>query len=112
VADLCVLAEYLLPLVMIGGYALAQKGENGPAEAQSAAEALHLLGGVVEQVTPVELPGIAENRYLIVIRKTAATPPQYPRRAGMPSKKPLGGSPHFSSRKGKSPYTEMEEKEK
>ncbi|OGO08581.1 MAG: 16S rRNA (guanine(527)-N(7))-methyltransferase RsmG, partial [Chloroflexi bacterium RBG_13_60_9] len=47
VADLCVLAEYLLPLVKVGGCALAQKGENGPAEAHAAAGALRLLGGAV-----------------------------------------------------------------
>jgi 16S rRNA (guanine527-N7)-methyltransferase len=110
VADLFVLAEYLLPLVRIGGYALAQKGANGLKEAQSAGDALRLLGGAVEKITPVELPGIAENRYLIVIRKTAATPPQFPRRAGMPSKKPLGGSPHLSGRKEKHPDTDIEEK--
>jgi 16S rRNA (guanine527-N7)-methyltransferase len=101
VADLCVLAEYLLPLVKVGGYALAQKGANGPAEAQSAAGALRLLGGAVEKIVPVELPGIAEIRYLIVVQKTAATPPQYPRRAGVPSKKPLGGGPLRSITKGK-----------
>jgi 16S rRNA (guanine527-N7)-methyltransferase len=106
VADLCVLAEYLLPLVKIGGYALAQKGGNGPTEAHSAAGALRLLGGVVEKIVPVELPGIAEARYLIVIRKNAATPPQYPRRAGAPSKKPLGGRPHHSG--GKGGYSETE----
>jgi 16S rRNA (guanine527-N7)-methyltransferase len=89
VADLSILAEYLLPLVKIGGRALAQKGESGPAEAQSAADAIRILGGTVEKVELVELPGIAECRYLILLRKIAATPPQYPRRAGMPSKKPL-----------------------
>ncbi len=106
VADLCVLAEYLLPLVKVGGCALAQKGENGPAEAHAAAGALRLLGGTVEKITPVELPGIAEARYLIVIRKTAATPPQYPRRAGMPSKKPLGGGALPKSKGGGNPAPE------
>jgi 16S rRNA (guanine527-N7)-methyltransferase len=90
VADLSILAEYLLPLVQIGGHALAQKGAGGPVEAQSASKALHLLGGTVEKIVSVELPGIAECRYLIVIRKTAATPTQYPRRTGIPSKRPLG----------------------
>jgi 16S rRNA (guanine527-N7)-methyltransferase len=99
VADLSILAEYLLPLVRIGGHALAQKGVSGPAEVQSAAKALRLLGGTVEKIVPVELPGIAEVRYLIVLRKTAAAPPQYPRRAGMPSKKPLGGHPHAARKK-------------
>ncbi len=93
VADMSILAEYLLPLVKVGGRALAQKGGSGPSEVQSAAKALHLMGGTVEKIEPVELPGIAETRYLIVIRKIAATPPQYPRRAGLPSKKPLGGGP-------------------
>jgi 16S rRNA (guanine527-N7)-methyltransferase len=91
VADLSILAEYLLPLVQIGGHALAQKGESGPAEAHASTGALNLLGGTVEKIVPVELPGIAEVRYLIVIRKIAATPPHYPRRTGMPAKKPLTG---------------------
>jgi 16S rRNA (guanine527-N7)-methyltransferase len=90
VAELSVLAEYLLPLVRVGGYALAQKGESGPAEAHAAAGALRLLGGTVEKVIPVELPGISETRYLVVLKKTACTPDRYPRRPGVPSKKPLG----------------------
>ena len=111
VADLSILAEYLLPMVRIDGHVLAQKGASGPAEVQSAVQAVKLLGGTVEKIVPVELPGIAEVRFLIVLRKTAATPPQYPRRAGMPSKKPLGGSPHLSGRKEKHPETEIEGKE-
>jgi 16S rRNA (guanine527-N7)-methyltransferase len=97
VAELSILAEYLLPLVKVGGRVLAQKGASGPAEAHSAANALGLLGGTVERIEPVELPGIAETRYLIVIHKTAATPLQYPRRTGVPSKKPLGGGRHRRS---------------
>jgi 16S rRNA (guanine527-N7)-methyltransferase len=53
---------------------------------------------MIEKIVPVELPGIAEVRYLIVIRKSAATPPQYPRRTGMPSKKPLGGGKPTNSK--------------
>ncbi|MFH1185863.1 MAG: 16S rRNA (guanine(527)-N(7))-methyltransferase RsmG [Chloroflexota bacterium] len=89
VADMRVLAEYLLPLVKIGGTALALKGESGPAEAQSAEKALRLLGGQLRQVIPVDLPGIADERYLLLIEKTAATPPKYPRNAGIPMKHPL-----------------------
>jgi 16S rRNA (guanine527-N7)-methyltransferase len=89
VASLPVLAEYLLPLVHLGGGALAQKGDSGPAEAQSAEKALRLLGGGLRQVLPVTLPGVAEQRYLIVMHKIAATPPRYPRQAGMPAKSPL-----------------------
>lgn len=89
VAGLPVLVEFLLPLVRIGGHALAQKGESGPAEAHAAQQAIHLLGGSFRQLIPVALPGVADDRYLIVIDKTAATPPQYPRRTGIPTKKPL-----------------------
>jgi 16S rRNA (guanine527-N7)-methyltransferase len=89
VANLPVLSEYLLPLVRIGGTALAMKGESGPAEAQSAEKAMKMLGGKLKQVIPVNLPGIADERYLILMEKSAATPPRYPRKAGMPMKRPL-----------------------
>jgi 16S rRNA (guanine527-N7)-methyltransferase len=89
VANLPVLSEYLLPLVKIGGTALAMKGESGPAEAQSAEKAMKMLGGKLKQVIPVNLPGIADERYLILMEKSAATPPRYPRKAGLPMKRPL-----------------------
>jgi 16S rRNA (guanine527-N7)-methyltransferase len=89
VAELPVLAEYLLPLVKVGGYAIAQKGESGPREAQSAGHALRLLGGVLHKVTPVELPGVVETRYLLILMKDACTPERYPRKAGVPAKAPL-----------------------
>lgn len=89
VANLPVLAEYLLPLVRVGGGMLAQKGESGPAEAQAAETTLRLLGGRMRQLVPVELPGVAEERYLVIIDKPSATPPAYPRKAGIPAKKPL-----------------------
>jgi 16S rRNA (guanine527-N7)-methyltransferase len=89
VANLNVLSEYLLPLVRVGGAVLAQKGENGPAEAQSAEGAMHLLGGKLRQLIPVSLPGVADDRYLIVVDKVAATPPRYPRKPGIPAKQPL-----------------------
>ncbi len=89
VAAMPVLAEYLLPLVRLGGQAIAQKGESGPAEAHGAEVAIRLLGGRLRQVTPVELPGVAEARYLVVVEKVAATPSIYPRRAGLPVRHPL-----------------------
>lgn len=89
VAVLPVLAEYLLPLVRVGGSMLAMKGESGPAEAHAADNAFHLLGGQLRQLVPVTLPGVAEERYLVVVGKTAATPHAYPRRVGVPAKKPL-----------------------
>jgi 16S rRNA (guanine527-N7)-methyltransferase len=89
VANLNVLSEYLIPFVKIGGRMLAQKGESGPAEAQSAENAMKLLGGKLEQLLPVHLPGVADDRYLVVVEKVAATPPNYPRKPGIPGKQPL-----------------------
>ena len=93
VANLPVLSEFLLPLVRVGGGMLAQKGESGPAEAQSAERAIQVLGGHLRQLIPIELPGVSDQRYLVVVDKVAATPPGYPRRTGLPAKKPIAGEP-------------------
>ena len=89
VANLNVLSEYLLPLVKIGGTMLAQKGESGPAEAQSAEKVMKLLGGNLKELIQVNLPGVAEERYLVLVDKVAATPSNFPRKAGVPAKQPL-----------------------
>lgn len=89
VAKLPVLSEYLLPLVKVGGVVLAQKGESAPAESHAAQNALRILGGEMRQMIPITLPGVVEERYLVVVDKVGATPPQYPRREGTPAKKPL-----------------------
>jgi 16S rRNA (guanine527-N7)-methyltransferase len=89
VAVMNVLVEYLLPLARIGGAALALKGESAPAEAHAAEHATRLLGGHLRKLIPVTLPGVVEDRYLVVIDKVAATPNAYPRRVGVPSKHPL-----------------------
>jgi 16S rRNA (guanine527-N7)-methyltransferase len=68
---------------------LAQKGESGPAEAQSAENAIHILGGKLRQLIPVNLPGVADDRYLVLVDKVAATPHNYPRKPGIPAKTPL-----------------------
>jgi len=89
VANMSVLAEYLLPLVQVGGAILAQKGQSGPAETHKAEAALKILGGRTRQLLPVTLPGVADERFLVVVDKLAATPPQYPRKPGDPAGKPL-----------------------
>ncbi len=89
VADLPILVEYLLPLTKVGGRGLAQKGEGAPAEVQRCEWALNQLGGQIRRLVPVGLRGLAETRYLVIIDKVAATPARYPRRPGMPSKRPL-----------------------
>jgi 16S rRNA (guanine527-N7)-methyltransferase len=89
VANMPVLAEFLLPLVKIGGSALAQKGSSGPHEAHTAQKAIQILGGHLRQIIPVLLPGVVEERFLIIIDKISATPPGYPRRVGLPAKRPI-----------------------
>ena len=89
VANMNVLSEFLLPLAKMNGVMLAQKGESGPAEAQSAEHAMKILGGKLKQVIPVNLPGVVDDRYLILVDKVAATPPKYPRKPGIPAKQPL-----------------------
>ncbi len=90
VASMPILVEYLLPLVRVGGHALAMKGESGPAEVQTAEHAVQVLGGQIQQLIPVTLPGVEDERYLVIIEKIAATPERYPRRVGIPAKRPLG----------------------
>ena len=89
VANMRVLSEYLLPLVQVSGKMLAQKGESGPAEVHVAENGIKLLGGEVRQLIPVTLPGVVEERHLVLVDKVAATPPGYPRKPGVPTKKPL-----------------------
>lgn len=88
VASLSVLAEYCLPLCAIGGTFVAPKGADATQEAKAARKALEQLGGEIDQIMPVQLPGV-ENRSLIVIRKRRSTPTHYPRRTGIPLKRPL-----------------------
>ena len=89
VANLPVLIEYLLPFVQVGGVMLAQKGQSGLAETHKAEKGLQILGGRTRQLLPVTLPGVVEERLLVVVDKVAATPPLYPRKPGIPAKHPL-----------------------
>jgi len=89
VADLAELAEYCLPLARRQGIVVAQKGGNVQAEVVEAEWAISVLGGSVERVLHVEVPGTALPRSLVVLRKVALTPPQYPRRTGVPGRHPL-----------------------
>lgn len=87
VAALNVLAEYCLPLCQVNGLFVAPKSE-GVREVELAQNALQTLGGNLEATIDVELPGV-EPRKLLVVRKVHVTPAQYPRRVGVPSKRPL-----------------------
>ncbi|MGQ9553032.1 MAG: 16S rRNA (guanine(527)-N(7))-methyltransferase RsmG [Anaerolineae bacterium] len=89
VADLVVLVEYCLPLARRQGLLVAQKGEDVESEVVRAGKAISVLGGELVQVKRVAVPGTALPRTLVVIRKVALTPPQYPRRPGVPSRRPI-----------------------
>ena len=89
VAKLSTLSEYMLPFVKIGGSMLAMKGDQGPFEAQTAHQAVSMLGGELTQIKRLTLPGVTEDRFLITIEKKASTPEKYPRRVGVPGKNPL-----------------------
>jgi 16S rRNA (guanine527-N7)-methyltransferase len=89
VAGMQVLVEYLLPLVKVGGYLLAQKGETAEMELSEAETAIQTLGGETHSITEVNLPGVGDQRFLVVIKKVIPTPGKFPRRVGIPSKRPL-----------------------
>ena len=79
----------MLGHVVRGGGFVAQKSKDAPAEVQAAEGALRKLGGTLERLIEVELPGVVDPRYLVIVRKTAATPRTYPRRPGLPAKQPI-----------------------
>jgi len=88
-AGMATLAELTLPLVQVGGLVIAQKGENPKAEVETARTAIDTLGGQVQEIDPVVIPGLDGTRHLVVLRKISPTPNKYPRRPGMPAKRPL-----------------------
>ena len=89
VANLGVLCELCLPFVKVGGLFAAYKSANCTEEIDAAAHAIEVLGGRLESVLSYSLPGTEIERSLVLIRKVAPTPPQYPRKAGKPEKSPL-----------------------
>src|SRR5437016_2265022 len=85
-APLPVLVELCLPLVRVGGRLLAQKTDKE--EVDAARRAIGLLGGSLDSVSPA--PSAARvSGTVVVIAKIRATPPEYPRRSGVPARKPL-----------------------
>ena len=89
VSQLNILVEYALPLLKINGSFLAYKGPNINEEIADATKALELLGGKVAEITEKTLPDSADTRCLVRIVAATACPDKYPRRPGMPEKRPL-----------------------
>lgn len=89
VADMRVLAEYLLPLVRLGGNMLAQKGASAHEETTAASKAFEILGGGSPHISTIQLPENDQPHYLVRIPKERPTPANYPRQPGKPTKRPL-----------------------
>jgi 16S rRNA (guanine527-N7)-methyltransferase len=91
VAALPVVAEYSLPLLLVGGTMVAMKGAISDQERTQGENALGILGsGLLEAVRLQPFAG-ARDRWVYLARKIRATPSEYPRRSGIPAKRPLGG---------------------
>lgn len=89
VASLPVLLEYSLPFLRIGGYLISYKGPKLMEEVDMAKKAMAILGGRLENVIEKELPFSGEKRMFAIFLKERSTPPNYPRRTGIPAKRPI-----------------------
>ena len=90
VANLASLSEYCMPFVKIGGFFVPYKSGEIEDELKSAGRAVGILGGELEFVDKFMLPGTDASRSLVVIKKVKGISKKYPRKAGMPTKEPLG----------------------
>ena len=88
VANLSTLSEYCMPFVKIGGNFISYKSGEIDEEVLNAKHAIFLLGGKTKEVFKFDL--YEQKRSFVIIEKTKGTPKAYPRKAGTPSKQPLG----------------------
>jgi 16S rRNA (guanine527-N7)-methyltransferase len=88
-APLATLTELMLPFCKTGGRMVAQKKGDIESEITAGAPAAARLGGETPRVVPVDLAGLGDNRCLVIIAKATTTPDIYPRRPGIPAKRPL-----------------------
>jgi 16S rRNA (guanine527-N7)-methyltransferase len=89
VALLPTLVELTLPFCRIGGRFIAQKKGEVEQEANRAKEAIAVLGGKLKEIRRIELEEFSDPRYLVIIDKICPTPGKYPRRAGLPKRRPI-----------------------
>jgi 16S rRNA (guanine527-N7)-methyltransferase len=89
-APLEVVVEYAAPLLTVGGRLVAWRGRRDAEAEERAAKACDLLGLRAEETRRVWPYPAAHDRYLHLFLKVMDTPPEFPRRAGMASKRPLG----------------------
>ena len=89
IAKLPVLAELCLAFCLPGGIVVAQKGAGIGDEILEARRAVQAMGGVLREVKEVATRGLGDGRVLVVLEKTQPTPASFPRRPGIPAKRPL-----------------------
>jgi 16S rRNA (guanine527-N7)-methyltransferase len=89
VALLPTLVELTLPFCRIGGRFIAQKKGEVDQEIARAEKAIAVLGGRLDETKKVELDEFTDARYLVIIDKICSTPDKYPRRAGVPKRRPI-----------------------
>lgn len=90
VANMTVLSEYCMPFLRTGGHFLALKGPLAEDELSDAKRAIHILGGDETNVFSVKIPETDLNHKIIIVKKVRQTPQQYPRKAGIVTKNPIG----------------------
>ena len=88
VARMQVLSELTIPYLKVGGKLLALKASNAPEELEESKNALNLLFSKVQDNLSYALPN-GDPRFITVVEKKKETPNKYPRKAGMPNKRPL-----------------------
>ena len=88
VARMQIFSELTIPYLKVGGKLLALKASNAPEELTEAKNALNLLFSKVEDNISYTLPN-GDPRYITIVEKKKETPNKYPRKAGMPNKRPL-----------------------
>jgi 16S rRNA (guanine527-N7)-methyltransferase len=91
VAALPTLLEYCAPFVRVGGLVIAPKKGDLAGEIAAGGRAAKLLGARLLDLVQVMVPPLVDGRVLIVAVQERPCPPQYPRAAGAPVKRPLGG---------------------
>ena len=91
VAPLATLVELTLPFCKTGGIVIAWKKGDIKQELEESNKGTDTLGGRIREVRPMELPEFDDKRCLVIIDKLTATPSRYPRRSGIPAKRPVRG---------------------
>jgi len=88
-ARLNILAELGIPFLKIRGLFIAQKGQNLGKELEEARRAIEILGGELKGIISFKLPYSRKSRKLVIIEKILETSHRFPRRTGIPQKRPL-----------------------